>query len=355
MPKRLSDNKGLPERWRCRHGAFYYRVPPGLEPMWNGKKEFRLGTTLSEAHKVFGERVDGSDKVHNIGQLLDRYLREVVPGKAPQTQADNQRAIVLLRKRFGEAPLNQPNWPQLFYAYADRRVKPDGTKALTAAHRELEVLSHAFTKAVQWGLMLRHPTYEQVRFDGDLALKPRTRYVEDWEVIEMLSLGSRRRAGSVRMLQAYVRLKLLTGLSRSDLLRLRVDEHIQEDGIHVQRHKTKDSTGKRSIYEWTPDRRAAVEECKRARPALSPFLFCNRRGEGYLNEATGLAHGFDSMWSRFMDRLLAETKITARFTEHDIRRKVGSDQETLERARALLQHADARTTLRFYRAKPERV
>jgi integrase len=61
------------------------------------------------------------------------------------------------------------------------------------------------------------------------------------------------------------------------------------------------------------------------------------------------------MWQRFMDRVLAETKVRERFTEHDLRAKVGSDAVSLERARALLQHADSRTTERVYRRKPERV
>jgi len=102
-------------------------------------------------------------------------------------------------------------------------------------------------------------------------------------------------------------------------------------------------------------RKAAVEEVKRVRPALSPFLFCNRRGEGYIDEETGECHGWDSMWSRFMGRVLAETKVTQRFTEHDLRAKVGSDADSLEKARKLLQHADVATTNRIYRRKAERV
>jgi integrase len=56
-----------------------------------------------------------------------------------------------------------------------------------------------------------------------------------------------------------------------------------------------------------------------------------------------------------MDRVLAETKLKERFTEHDLRAKAASDVASLEKARALLQHADARTTARAYRRKPERV
>jgi integrase len=359
MPKQRSpENRGLPECWQHYHGAYYYRVPRGLEAMWDGKRRFKLGTTLAEAHAAFAQRCgDSVKRTRTAGELLTRYELEVVYNEAsPLTRENKLRAIKRLRAVFDEVPVTAPNWPQLFYGYADRRVhKKMGAKALTSAHRELEVLSHAFTKAVQWGELPRHPTYEQVRFDGDLALKPRTRYIEDWEVLECLALGSHRKKGSVAMVQAYLRLKLLTGLSRSDLLRLRVDEHIQEDGIHVQRHKTKGTTGKRAVFEWTPERRAAVEEAKRVRPALSPFLFCNKMGEGYIDEATGLCHGFDSIWSRFMDRVLSETKITERFTENDWRAKAGSDQESLERCRALLMHADLSTSNRFYWRKPERV
>ena len=53
--------------------------------------------------------------------------------------------------------------------------------------------------------------------------------------------------------------------------------------------------------------------------------------------------------------MLAETKVTERFTEHDLRAKCASDAEFLEHARALLSHADVRTTKAIYRRKPERV
>ena len=56
-----------------------------------------------------------------------------------------------------------------------------------------------------------------------------------------------------------------------------------------------------------------------------------------------------------MERVLKETKGRATLTKHDLRAKVASDAETLEHARALLAHADARTTHRIYRRKPERV
>ncbi|MHB8256648.1 MAG: hypothetical protein ACYDHY_14630 [Acidiferrobacterales bacterium] len=61
------------------------------------------------------------------------------------------------------------------------------------------------------------------------------------------------------------------------------------------------------------------------------------------------------MWQRFMARLLKETAIKERFTEHDLRAKVASDAESLERARQLLAHADSRITQRVYRRRPDRI
>jgi len=61
------------------------------------------------------------------------------------------------------------------------------------------------------------------------------------------------------------------------------------------------------------------------------------------------------MWSNFVERVLEETDIKDRFTEHDLRAKCASDAETLEHAQQLLSHADKRTTQRIYRRKVERV
>lgn len=346
MPRRRKpEHCGLPARWIHQHGAYYYRVPRGLEAQWDGKQMFRLGATLPEAYRTWADHLGEPDKVRTVGALLDRYSLEVVPAKAPKSQRENIRHIARLRAVFGSLPLT-PFPPRLVYTYVDKRG------ARVAAHREIEVLSHAFTKAVEWGYIDRHPFKGEVRLDGE---PPRSRYVEDWEIVEALALQPRRKAGSVLAVQAYIRVKLLTGLRRGDLLRLRPRQDFREDGIHVQPKKTAKTTGKRLVIEWSDELRAAVRDALAARPVdIAPWLFCNRRGECYVKD-DGSANGWDSLWQRFLDRVLAETKVTERFTEHDLRAKCASDAETLEHARALLAHADARLTERVYRRKPERV
>ncbi|MBN9092759.1 hypothetical protein [Pandoraea pnomenusa] len=140
------------------------------------------------------------------------------------------------------------------------------------------------------------------------------------------------------------------------MLRLQPERDFDEVGIHIQRHKTAGSSGKRTIYEWTDELREAIADAIRARQVrTSKWLFCTLDGDGYIDEETGLAGGFDSMWRGFMDRVLAETKVTERFTEHDLRAKVSSDAESIEHARALLSHTTTQTTQRSYRRKAEMV
>lgn len=52
---------------------------------------------------------------------------------------------------------------------------------------------------------------------------------------------------------------------------------------------------------------------------------------------------------------MTETKVSERFTEHDIRAKVASDVEDLEHTRALLSHANSNITRQIYRRRPEKL
>jgi hypothetical protein len=106
--------------------------------------------------------------------------------------------------------------------------------------------THVFTKAVQWGYI--DPFKGEVRLQGE---KPRDRYVEDWEIIECLAMESKRKKGSILAIQAHIRMKLLTGLARGDLLQLdpTPGKSFTAEGILVTRHKTENKTGKTTIYE----------------------------------------------------------------------------------------------------------
>lgn len=344
--KRNPENRGLPSRWRFLKNAYYYDVPKLERAKWDNKQIFRLGSTQAEAYKTWALRLERFENVKKVSELLDEYAKLVIPEKAPSSHTSQFAYVRKLKEVFGAMSIQNVK-PKDIYAFSKACL--DGGK--TSGRGEIEVLRHAFTKAVEWGYIDRHPFIGQVRLAQH---QPRDRYIEDWEVQEMFTLDSRRKKGSVAMVQAYLRLKMMTGMSRGDLLRL-TTSNFTEQGILIQRHKTAKKTGKRTLYQWTPELRAAIDTAIQARPCLSPFLFCNAKGRGYLNEETGLAHGFDSVWKRFVERVMKETKVSRKFTDHDFRAKAASDAESAEHARALLSHADINTTNRVYRRKPETV
>lgn len=333
---RLSENKALPSRWRLKHGAYYYRPPVQLKELWDGKTEFRLGKTLSEAYRVWATRLELYADAKNMGDLLDRYALEVVPLKAAKSQESNSISIRKLRAVFGHMPIESVK-PKHVYQYRDLR----GHQGKSAANRDIEVLSHAFTKAIEWGLCEDHPVKGKVR---KFSTPPRKRYVEDWEIKEALTVAS-------PFLVAYIRMKLLTGLRRGDLLAIKLSD-LHENGIHVTPRKTANSTGKRIIISWSDELRLAVDDVRKLqKKVFSIWLFHTRQGQPYVNE-DGYAAGFSSIWQRFMERVLTKTKVTERFTEHDLRAKVASDTDG-EHARRLLGHATSEITEKVYRRKPD--
>ena len=119
--KRKAENAKLPARWVMKHGAYYYLVPPSAKAMWDGKTWFRLGNTLPEAYRIWAERVSRPQSVTTISTLLDRYMLEVVPTKAPKTASENMKQIERLRPVFGGVALTDLE-PQHVYQYVDKRT-----------------------------------------------------------------------------------------------------------------------------------------------------------------------------------------------------------------------------------------
>jgi len=338
MRKRNKENMGLPSRWRYYHGAYYYQVPPGEEILWEGKQQFRLGSALTEAYRNFAERVSWKDDVNSMCELLDRYLIEVVPLKAPATQRSNRIGIKRLRGFFAGNPV-QAIRPKHIYSFREICNKRHGA---ISCNRDLEVLSHAFTKAIEWGVIDEHPMVGKKVTKNPAAR--RKRYVEDWEVVQFLSIAS-------PFLQMYIELKLILGLRKGDMLSI-MHACMASDGLHVTPRKTAASSARSIIYEWTPDLRLAIQSIvKRKGNMESPYLFCTRQGLPYIKE-DGTTSGFDSIWQRTMYKALNSTNLVERFTEHDLRAKVASDTSA-DHAKELMGHSDSKITDRVYRRKTE--
>ena len=268
---------------------------------------------------------------------------EVVPKKAYGTQETDRLAIKRLRPVFGQLYPKDVK-PSHAYKYADLIAKQSGLKS---AKNDVSTLRHMLTKAVEWGIIDTNPLLGQVRLPNN---PPRTRLVEDWEIAEAIAIQSPYRG--VQVCIPYIKLKLATGLRRKDLLSLRLSD-LREDGIHVMPSKTEKSSGMRQIFEWDDDMREIVESIKQIPPRRigDSCLFITREGKPYI-DSNGKCNAFDSMWQRFMDKVLKETKVTERFHERDLRARAATDSDTLQEASERLGHTDTAITQRVYRRKP---
>jgi integrase len=336
MPrKRNIENRSLPRRWRFIHNAFYYRVPTGEEALWDGKKQFRLGRNLAEAHKTFSERIAPFENVKTMAQLCDRYCAEIIPDKAPATQKSNLYSIQRIRRVFLNNPVMAIQ-PHHIYEYKNRTGQTESKKK---ANLDLEVLSHMFTKAIEWGARNDHPMTNKkvVKF----SLQPRKRYVTDEELMSFASTLPLK-------WRLYVSLKVWTGRRKGELLRVRLSD-LTEEGIRFHNNK---QPYDRFIVEWTPETRRIVQSISNLkRPIASMYLFATRDGQPYI-KPDGSTSGFDSIWQRYMRGALRDGIIAERFTEHDLRAKRASEM-SLEDAQILLRHTNPDTTRRHYRALEE--
>jgi integrase len=263
---------------------------------------------------------------HGMHAVFRRYREEVVPQKAPRTQADNLKELDNLDRAFGHMQPGQIK-PIHVYQYLDAR----GAVARTRANREVALLSHAFSYAIRWGVVETNPCRD-VRKHPE---KPRNRYVEDWEYEAVYRLAS-------PLVQAAMEIAVITGMRQGDILKLKLGD-LTDEGIPV----TQSKTGKKQIFEWTPALRAAVDQARNMeRKVMSFWLFSGTTGKRLSSS------GLQTAWQRLMNKAMDAGVIKERYTFHDLRAKAGSDAENGTR---LLGHQSPATTNRIYKRKAEKV
>lgn len=289
MGRKRKNRLDLPQRVYFRHGAYYFVRPDGT---WTP-----LGRDFRKAMAEWARIAEITGPANTLRDVFDRYEREVLPHKAPSTQQTQLKEMGRLRAVFGQMRPADVT-AQDVYAYMDAR----GAKV--RANREKALLSHVFSFAIRWGIVADNPCRHVKRHTE----RPRDRYVEDAELLAFANA-----AGD--FLAAYLGLKYLIGQRKGDMLRIRLSD-LTDEGISV----TQGKTGKRLVFTWTPDLRAAVDAVKALpRPIRGLYLFCTRTGQSYTTS------GFDSIWQRKMRAALAGNVLAERFHEHDIRAKTATD------------------------------
>lgn len=155
MGRKPTVNKNLPARMRARRRGkkTYYYYDTGGKP----RKEIALGCDYAMAVKKWAELEIDARPVHaqiiTFKYVSDRYIKEVLPEKAPATQKDNLRELQQLYRFFNNppAPLDEIE-PIHIRQYIDRRTQEGAT---VRAKREKALFSHIFNKAREWGYTSR--------------------------------------------------------------------------------------------------------------------------------------------------------------------------------------------------------
>jgi integrase len=314
MGKPRQSRKDLPARVYQKHGAYYF---VDVANKWHP-----LGKDYGAAMQKWAAMVQPAIGKQRMGAVMDAYIKEQLPARKPRTQKDYLSSITMLRPVFGEM------WPEdiepkHIYAYMRLRNAP------VRANRDVAVMSNVMNQAIRIGLVNASPC-KQVRRNEE---HPRTREVLDSEIVAFLP-------HCPAWLQAYIRLKLLTGLRQGDMLNIRLDQ-LREDGLFIQTGKR----GKRLLFTWTPALREAIDTIKALRHRITSLYLVNSERDG-----TKLsARGFKSAWARAMAKAMEAHSLIETFAENDLRAKVASEAVELgQNATAMLGHSSDAVTKRHY-------
>jgi integrase len=264
-------------------------------------------------------RFDNMGMLNNPGNFVAK----------PRTQEDYLASIAILRPVFGDM------WPEDIepkHIYSFMRLR----NAPVRANRDVAVLSNVMNQAIRMGLINANPC-KQVRRNEE---SPRTREVLDSEISAFLP-------HCPPWLQAYIRLKLLTGLRQGDMLNIRLDQ-LREDGLFVQTGKR----GKRLLFTWSTDLRAAVDTIKALRHRVTSLYLLNSQRDGTAMTKSG----FKSAWARAMVKAIESGSLTETFAENDLRAKVATEAVELgQNPTAMLGHSSDAVTKRHYQRGTQKI
>lgn len=273
-----------------------------------------------------------------LGQVFDRYEREIIPGKKPSTQRENLLALKQLRIAFGQAPINAVT-PQAIAQYRDKR------SAKVRANREISLLSHVYNIAREWGLIDQQNPVTGVRKNKET---PRDFYASPqiWDAVY----------GQASLeLKDAMDLAYLTGQRPADVLRTRASD-VTDGFLLIAQGKT----AKKLRIRLTMDGEAnhlglLVDKLlvqRRVRKVRGPFLITTDTGLHVSGPM--LRRRFDDARQKAVKKALKEfddelANSVRNFQFRDIRPKAASEIDDLGDASRLLGHTDKRITDTVYR------
>lgn len=327
MGRTRTKLRHLPQRMQLKHGAFYHvAVVDGRQKWTRLAPAGDYGAALRAWAEIEGSRVMSGETVRDavLAYLQHIELLAARGERSQKTASGYRQSSIVLLDVLGDCALAAIT-DQEVRRYRTERGRP------VAANRELALLSASYGHAAELGWIAS--SVNPCRHVKRNTERPRARYVTDEEMSRALAAAS-------PMLQAAIRISACTGIRQTDLLALRLSD-ITDDGLSVLASKT----GKRVLYLWTDELRAAVALARSVRRRISSLWLFPGRDAGQALTVDGL----ETLWDR--------ARSTAGLGDvqwRDWRRKAGSDT-TEAHAVELLDHSTSAVTKRHYRAAPKRV
>ncbi|MCO8161020.1 integrase [Pseudomonas sp. 21LCFQ02] len=308
------------------------------------RKEIPLGTDLNEARVEWArlERTSLPKAACLMGEVFDRYRDAIIPTKAPRTQRDNLKELEILRKAFGEAPIDSITTP-IVAQYRDART------AKVRANREIALLSHVFTIAREWGLTEKANPCFGLRRNKE---KPRDFYATEgvWNAVYKHAVPELRDAMDL----AY-----LCGQRPADTLKASATD-IVGGFLEFRQGKTDKKLRIRLYIGEEPTSLGKFVEGLLERRRIAGI-----RGTRLITNASGMRMSLPMLtnrWNEAREQAITEAvlqgdqDLAAKIREFrfmDIRPRAASDIEDVGQAAKLLGHSSEKITKQVYRRRGE--
>lgn len=290
-------------------------------------KYHQLGRDLSSAISSYYKLMPHHERLVSMADLIDRYMIELSPLKAPTTHADELKSAKQLRHRLGHLYATEVTSVDVAQYYTLR-----SEEAAVRANREMSLLSVMFKQAPFWGLPINNPA-ASIRRKSEFpakAAKKLERYITDKQIRIF-------KTHTPTWLSLYIDLKLILGLRQSAMLKLNTSM-ILENCFFVHDISKR---GGALMFDWTDDLRALIDRITNSMPSGSKYFFTSKTGEPHNAES------FSSAWQRSMARAL-ENDLEKPFAERYLRNKVVTDCNDLAKASKTVGHTSTSVTKQHY-------
>jgi integrase len=330
MGRRREAGVSLPPYVYLRRKSYYFRSP--IPP----RKWTPLGNVLAIALIRYAQLIAGDTEdcatIANVvaesqpaayatfSSMTEWYFREFVPDKSARTQRDNSREITRLLAVFGEVAMHNISSKDV-RTYLHER----GKQAKTRANREVALLSHIFSKAIEWEIIsTANPCAGIPRF----AEQARERYVTDEEFALVWSAAA-------QLLQDALDLALLLGQRPADTLNLTLN-NVDSEAIAL----TQSKTGRKVRIRIEGQLLEVLRRISSRRRVHGEIqLIVNEAGRALT--ASALRSLFDA----------ARHKAGVSFQFRDLRAKNATDTDDVFLAQQRLAHTTVTTTERYIRRR----